>query len=158
MSKWYGVLVWTPLNSGSVISHRDYDSINDPSKMRHGTLQDALRSFSNCSCRLAKHPRERIVNSMQTRCPKCSASVEIEASNDASSLKCSHCAQTFDLLDETTVVFAGNAKKSIGQFDLIQSVGSGAFGEEAKRARSSKDDSHDSRRYWLRACGRGGPP
>ncbi len=65
---------------------------------------------------------------MQTRCPLCSAMLEISEQSELSNLSCHFCGQTFDLLCETTVG-AVDGHRSLGQFELVRLVGMGAFGE-----------------------------
>lgn len=76
---------------------------------------------------------------MQTRCPQCSALLEISEHNELSNISCLHCGESFDLLSETTIGSVGGRNSSFGQFDLIRLVGIGAFGEVWKAKDSELD-------------------
>ena len=76
---------------------------------------------------------------MQTRCPQCSAMLEISEQSELSKIDCVYCGQSFDLLAETTVGSVGGRNRLIGQFELLQLVGIGAFGEVWKAKDSELD-------------------
>ena len=66
---------------------------------------------------------------MQTRCPQCSTLLDVEDTVELSKIDCAICGLSFDLLAGTTVAALRGQITSLGQFELIQQVGSGAFGE-----------------------------
>jgi WD40 repeat protein/serine/threonine protein kinase len=65
---------------------------------------------------------------MHTRCPQCSTPVELSDDNETSQVSCSECGQAFDLLAETVATSVDGHGRSVGHFELLQLVGTGAFG------------------------------
>ena len=67
---------------------------------------------------------------MDVRCPHCNTPMDVVEDDPLSEITCENCGSTFSLLSgESTVSFHDPAQRSIGQFQLIESVGRGQYGD-----------------------------
>ena len=65
---------------------------------------------------------------MQVRCPQCHTPVEMASDSPLSDINCPSCGSSFSLVGEDeTISFRGTATKSLGHFELVDQLGSGAF-------------------------------
>jgi tetratricopeptide (TPR) repeat protein/tRNA A-37 threonylcarbamoyl transferase component Bud32 len=65
---------------------------------------------------------------MRTRCPHCHQPVEIAADDPLVEIRCTLCGSTFGLTVGRTATYAAQQARTIGQFELLEELGSGAFG------------------------------
>jgi tetratricopeptide (TPR) repeat protein/tRNA A-37 threonylcarbamoyl transferase component Bud32/ribosomal protein S27E len=65
---------------------------------------------------------------MRTRCPHCHQPVEIVADDPLVEIHCTVCGSTFSLATGRTATWNGKVIRTIGQFELLEELGRGAFG------------------------------
>jgi WD40 repeat protein len=66
---------------------------------------------------------------MQTRCPHCHSPTEIDEGDTLRDIECPTCGSKFSLVDvEATKSFHGEGTRTVGHFELIDTVGIGHFG------------------------------
>ena len=67
---------------------------------------------------------------MRLRCPICGVPLELVVEPSVREVQCSSCGSSFSLVDrqDSTLDYRGNIPKRIQEFDLLESVGTGAFG------------------------------
>ncbi len=65
---------------------------------------------------------------MQVRCVHCHEPIEVAGDSDFSMLRCPSCGGTFSLVGDQTLPHEGARAETLGQFELIEQVGAGAFG------------------------------
>ncbi len=66
---------------------------------------------------------------MHVRCPHCHNPIELVDDSSFDQLECPSCGSHFSLAaDVPTTSFRSESKKTIGHFDLIESIGVGHFG------------------------------
>ncbi len=97
----------------------------------HADLQDDLRDFFRHRDRMEelldplRNAAARVLN---VRCPHCRNSIELVDETIVSSINCPSCGSQFSLVgDRSTYRFPGGLKR-IGQFQLLDHVGTGQFG------------------------------
>ena len=66
-------------------------------------------------------------NGLQVRCPNCHESCELTGADSTCEIRCDSCATRFSLAPEATKSYVPRQEK-IGQFELLEHSGSGAFG------------------------------
>ena len=76
---------------------------------------------------------------MQIRCPHCHNPVEVVSSDRLVNVSCPECGSNFNLTSGETVTYAPGPVKTVGHFELLESVGGGHFGTVWK-ARDTKLD------------------
>jgi len=76
---------------------------------------------------------------MHTRCPSCEHAIEVLAESSLSDVACPVCGSSFSLLPQETVTYEAVASDTIGHFELLEKVGTGAFGT-VWRARDTQLD------------------
>jgi WD40 repeat protein len=65
---------------------------------------------------------------LHVRCPHCHNRVEIVDEAPLQDITCPSCDSRFSLIGDRTVDFGPSPAKSIGHFELLESIGTGAFG------------------------------
>jgi len=65
---------------------------------------------------------------MRVRCLHCQEPLEVADDNDLSGITCSSCGGSFSLVGERTVAYEAEKLRQLGRFELIEQVGTGAFG------------------------------
>jgi len=76
---------------------------------------------------------------MHIRCPHCHDPIEVVDADPLTDISCPTCGSNFSLIASETASYAPGAVKSIGHFELLESVGGGHFGTVWK-ARDTKLD------------------
>ena len=76
---------------------------------------------------------------MHIRCPHCHNPVEVVGNDPLTDMSCPSCGSNFSLISGETASYAPGAVKTIGHFELLESVGGGQFGTVWK-ARDTKLD------------------
>ena len=76
---------------------------------------------------------------MHIRCPHCHNPVEVVGSDPLTEISCPSCGSNFSLINAETASSAPGAVRTIGHFELLESVGGGHFGTVWK-ARDTKLD------------------
>ena len=76
---------------------------------------------------------------MHVRCPHCHNPIEIVDASRLADIACPSCGSNFSLISGETASYTPGAVKTIGHFQLLESVGGGHFGEVWK-ARDTKLD------------------
>jgi formylglycine-generating enzyme required for sulfatase activity len=66
---------------------------------------------------------------MQIRCPACQSAVEFGDTVEMSNVSCPTCGSRFDLLGDETTTYLHRQGKTLGHFELLRPLGSGAYGE-----------------------------
>ena len=69
---------------------------------------------------------------MHLRCPHCRNPIEVADLPSAGEITCAGCGSSFQLASFSTATCDGPARKRIGKFDIISTVGHGAFGTVLK--------------------------
>jgi serine/threonine protein kinase/ribosomal protein S27E len=78
----------------------------------------------NAACEEAAAGR---ASSFAVRCPNCHAATKVASDSSLVSVTCSSCGSTFSLIDDSSEEWTRSG--TIGPFELIKWLGSGAFGE-----------------------------
>lgn len=65
---------------------------------------------------------------MQIRCPHCHNPIDLVDDAQLADLSCPSCGSCFNLVPDETETFDSEAPQSIGHFDLLKHIGTGAFG------------------------------
>lgn len=65
---------------------------------------------------------------LHVRCPHCHNPVEIVDDQPLKEITCPSCDSRFSLIDDQTVDYRTDAPKTIGRFELVSKLGTGAFG------------------------------
>jgi serine/threonine protein kinase len=65
---------------------------------------------------------------MHVRCPHCHGQIEISDDMSLGKILCMSCGSSFSLIDEETLSHKAESLKTIGHFELLETVGVGAFG------------------------------
>src|SRR5438445_714129 len=66
---------------------------------------------------------------MRTTCPHCRASVERDETSAMGEMPCAVCGATFNFESETTTAWAPrDGSRDLGRFELLDLIGTGAFG------------------------------
>ncbi|MGA2255892.1 MAG: serine/threonine-protein kinase [Thermoguttaceae bacterium] len=65
---------------------------------------------------------------MRIRCPHCHSPIEVVDTASLSDVSCPDCGSNFSLLSGETATFSHGVTKTIGHFELLESVGFGHFG------------------------------
>ena len=64
---------------------------------------------------------------VQVRCPQCNAPIELSEGTEFSAIACTSCGCSFSLLGEETLTHHAAEVKTVGHFELVDSLGTGAF-------------------------------
>ena len=66
---------------------------------------------------------------MHVRCPHCQNQIEILDESPLREITCPSCGSSFSLLgDDQTITYHGDGEQTIGHFELVDRLGTGAFG------------------------------
>ena len=65
---------------------------------------------------------------MRVRCPNCHDSTDVDDNTELSNIACRSCGSKFNLLGEETIAHDPTDAKTIGHFELVNQIGTGAFG------------------------------
>ena len=65
---------------------------------------------------------------MRVRCPNCHDSTEVDDSTALSAVQCASCGSKLSLVADQTLTYTETETKTIGHFELVDEIGSGAFG------------------------------
>src|SRR5262249_47212643 len=67
-------------------------------------------------------------NTMQIFCPHCENSIELAESDSAAEINCPSCGSSFRLDRHSTTDYKPFANRRLGKFELLETLGQGAFG------------------------------
>ena len=65
---------------------------------------------------------------MRVRCPNCHDSTEVDDNTELSNIACNSCGGEFSLVGEETITLDQTKSQTIGHFELVDQLGTGAFG------------------------------
>src|SRR5579871_5190349 len=65
---------------------------------------------------------------MLVRCLHCQEQTEVPGESDLGQVICSACGGTFSLVSDRTISYVPEKVRALGHFELLEQVGSGAFG------------------------------
>src|SRR2546430_786968 len=86
---------------------------------------------------LGRTPRRRTIGptyaperkaAMHTLCPPCRTPIELVRLKPHEEIACPSCGSSFHLEAESTTAYSPQAGQKVGRFEVLQSVGQGAFG------------------------------
>src|SRR5262245_59258874 len=99
-------------------------------KSRPSTVESRGPSDPGCPVRengdTSRRPPRR--SAMQVPCPTCKESIVVEPGQDRQEIVCPSCGSTFRLENLTTLDWKMVAGQRVGRFELLDTVGQGAFG------------------------------
>src|SRR5262245_45288645 len=76
---------------------------------------------------------------MHILCPQCKNPIEVDHLTTRAEISCAACGSSFRLEGSSTTAYGGNALDALGRFELLATLGHGAFGTVFK-ARDPKLD------------------
>src|SRR6516162_6164497 len=76
---------------------------------------------------------------MHLRCPHCQNPIEIADVQSGGEITCPTCGSSFQLAGVSTVTWDGPTKKRIGKFEILSTIGHGAFGTVLKASDTELD-------------------
>ena len=76
---------------------------------------------------------------MHLRCPHCQNPIEIADVPSGGDITCTSCGSSFQLAGVSTVTWDGPTKKRIAKFEILSTIGHGAFGTVLKASDTELD-------------------
>jgi serine/threonine protein kinase len=76
---------------------------------------------------------------MHLRCPHCQNPIEIADVPSSGDITCPGCGSSFQVAGLSTITWDGPTKKRIGKFEILSTVGHGAFGTVFKASDTELD-------------------